>query len=48
MEMNMKNVIEHDEVVVDLGVASIETKGVGQGAFDSIGTEKAQLGIADD
>ena len=48
MEMNMTSIIEHDEMVVDLGVASVETKGVGQGAFDSIGTEKAQLGIADD
>jgi hypothetical protein len=48
MEMNMQNVIEHDEVIVDLGTASLETKGVGQGDFDSIGTEKARLGIADD
>lgn len=44
----MKNVIEHDELVVDLGAASVETKGVGQGALDSLGTEKAQIGIADD
>lgn len=44
----MQNVIEHDEVIVDLGAASLETKGVGQGDFDSIGTEKVRLGIADD
>lgn len=44
----MKDIIEHEDLIVDLGAASSETKGVGQGAFDSIGTEMARIGIADD
>lgn len=48
MEMNMKNVIKHDEVVVDLGVASVETKGAGVGLEDNLGTQIRSMGIADD
>ena len=48
MEMNMTSIIEHDELVVDLGAASVETKGAGVGNADSLGTEIRQMGIADD
>lgn len=44
----MKNVIEHNEVVVDLGVASVETQGAGVGLEDSLGTQIRSIGIADD
>jgi hypothetical protein len=48
MEMNMQNVIEHDEVIVDLGTASLETKGGGNGDFDTWSNEQLRMGIADD
>lgn len=44
----MQKIHEHDEVVVDLGVASVETKGAGVGLADNLGTQIKQFGISDD
>jgi hypothetical protein len=47
MEMNMSN-IEHDEDIVDLGAASVETQGAIRGVLDLTGGQLNQMGIADD
>ena len=48
MEMKMNNINEHEDSVVDLGVASVETKGAALDDSDNIGGQVRQLGIADD
>ncbi|MBV2148055.1 benenodin family lasso peptide [Sphingobium sp. AS12] len=48
MEMNMTSIIEHETLVVDLGAASVETKGAALDDSDNIGGQVRQLGIADD
>ncbi len=42
-----KHVERHDEELIELGVASIETKGVGILAFDEAG-KQPQMGLSDD
>jgi hypothetical protein len=48
MEMKMSNINEHEDSIVDLGVASVETKGAALDDSDNIGGQVRQLGIADD
>lgn len=48
MEMNMKNIIDYDETVLDLGAASVETKGAALDDSDNIGGQVRKMGIADD
>lgn len=44
----MSNIHEHEDRVVDFGVASIETRGAALDDSDNIGGQVRQLGIADD
>jgi hypothetical protein len=48
MEMKMQSIVEHEAVIVDLGAASVETQGAGNGSEDVLGTQIKQSGIADD
>ncbi|WP_257555921.1 benenodin family lasso peptide [Sphingobium sp. CFD-2] len=44
----MQNIHEHDDGVIDLGVASVDTQGTVMGDIDSIGLQLGNNGIADD
>ena len=48
MEMNMHNIHEHDDGVIELGVASVDTRGSVTGDLDAIGLQLKNMGIADD
>lgn len=44
----MQNIHDNDEVIVDLGTASVETQGSVRGDVDQIGLQLLAMGIADD
>lgn len=48
MEVNMERHIEHDDDILDLGVASVETKGAALDDSDNLGGRVRPIGIADD
>ncbi len=44
----MHNIHEHDDGVIELGVASVDTRGSVTGDLDAIGLQLKNMGIADD
>jgi hypothetical protein len=48
MEVNMLRELVNDEVLIDLGSVTTETKGIGQKNVDSFGQPLDQAGISDD
>ncbi|WP_240962513.1 benenodin family lasso peptide [Sphingobium sp. TB-6] len=44
----MQSIHEHDDGVIDLGVASVDTQGSVTGDLDAIGLQLNNTGIADD